>query len=167
MKLTKKLIAVFVLASSMVVGAFADTLCANDVDVGDISGKKVVGSFTLIGASDKPIKVEDKTKDPKVDGSLLFTKRLNFKGVGKAGCKIQFTAKAGEKVDVWAMSSSKTDGRPVQLLNEKNKTVGSADVSKYEGDTVSKVSFTVPADGTYYVTGKGGGIYVYQVSVGK
>ncbi len=163
----KKFLALFSAALLFGASAFAEGyINANDLTLGEITEDKTEEDGFVIHASAERMVVIDKADGQKYEDEV-FTQRINLKGkiVGKARC-VSFPAKAGEKITVYCLSSSKTDARVVVVRNEAGETL--KEISAAAANPVVSVGEIVaPADGEYTVGGTNGGVYIYQITVGK
>jgi len=149
-------------------------LNANDLDKGTIKDTFVdeVSGFTLNATEEKVMEVKD--CDQRQIGSDLFTKAISTKGSGKyvAGetnyRTISFPAKAGDSIIVYAASSSKTDSRPLHVVNmESGEEIGTVEMMADNGKDVTVEEVVAKADGNYCVYATSGTGYIFQIKVGK
>jgi len=151
--------------------AFAEGyICANDLEPGEVTEvKNEEDGFVLNATAEKNITVEKKPLHKTKDGED-FTVAIKLNGSGKKDFRsISFPAKAGETVTVWGNSGSKTEVRPLLVVNEAGEIIKELpmDVDGQAGTIASEGSFKVPADGVYTVYSKKSGINIYQIKVTK
>ncbi len=168
-KKMKKIIATLTaIAAAMTLGAFAEKyVSANDLELGTVAEDKALeDDFVIKATAEKIVEITKQSSDcPNSVGDETFTQRIKIGGKGDVTCRsIQFPAKAGQKVTVYAKSSSKTDNRIVAVLAEDGTQVGTAEAAAYAGE-ISVGSVTLPADGNYFVTSGKSGIYIYEIIV--
>ncbi len=161
----KKIIAL--LSTALLFGAavFAEGyICANDVEKQVFTTEVAQeDGFSLRGTDEKVL--ECQACDPVTVGEDTFTQRFKYGSSKLTG--IKFSAKAGEKVTVWGLSSGKTEARVAVFYNEAKKSAGEVPVNAYDPTKCSVETWTVPADGTYLLAAKKNTIYVYQVKIEK
>ncbi|MDY2844446.1 MAG: hypothetical protein SOT81_10775 [Treponema sp.] len=165
----KKIIATLTaIAAAMTLGAFAEKyVSANDLELGTVAEDKALeDDFVIKATAEKIVEITKQSSDcPNSVGDETFTQRIKIGGKGDVTCRsIQFPAKAGQKVTVYAKSSSKTDNRIVAVLAEDGTQVGTSEAAAYAGE-ISVGSVTLPADGNYFVTSGKSGIYIYEIIV--
>ena len=161
----KKIIAI--LSTALLFGAavFSEGyICANDVEkqVFDSEAPQEDG-FVLRGTDEKVL--ECQPCEAITVGEDTFTQRFKFGSSKLTG--IKFTAKAGEKVTVWGLSSGKTEARVAVFYNEAKKSAGEVPMNAYNTANCSVETWTVPADGTYTLASKKNTLYIYQVKITK
>ncbi|WP_191013423.1 PPC domain-containing protein [Treponema zioleckii] len=148
--------------------AFAETyINANDLESQTLtSNLECEDGFVILATPEKNMEISKQSSDcPNEVNGEVFTKRIKIGGAGKVDYRsISFNVKAGQKITVYSKSTSKTDARLVALLAADGSEVGTSEAGIY-GDKISVGEFTAPADGTYYVTSKKSGIYVYSIIV--
>lgn len=144
---------------------------ANDIDVGVVSSNlEQPDGFVLVASDEKAMEVQSIADVPKTVGEDVFTQRISTKGSGKVDFRnISFPAKAGETIRCYALSSSKTDSRPLHVVNvESGEEIGIVTMEPDNGtNPVTVGDISVPKDGTYCVYATAGTGYIYQVVVGK
>ena len=144
-------------------------LNANDLEQGVISTTVLdeASGFTLNATEEKVMEV--KKCDARTVGSDLFTQAISTKGSGKVDYRnISFPAKAGDSIIVYVTSSSKTDSRPLHVVNvASGEEIGTVDMMPDNGKDVTVEEVKVAEDGTYCVYATSGTGYIYQIKVGK
>ncbi len=163
----KKIIALFTAALLFGASVFAEGyINANDLTLGDITEDRAEEDGFVIHASAERFVVIDKADGQKY-GDEVFTQRINLKGKAVGAYRtVSFPAKAGEKITVYCLSSSKTDARVVVVKNSAGETLKEITAAA-ANPTVSVGEVVVSADGEYTVCGTNGGVYIYQITVGK
>ncbi|MCR5725315.1 MAG: hypothetical protein K6G80_09550 [Treponema sp.] len=161
----KKIIAILSTALLFCTLSFAEGyICANDIEKQTFTSEAAQeDGFVLRGTDEKVL--ECQPCDTVTVGEDTFTQRFKFGSSKLTG--IRFEAKAGEKVTVWGLSSSKTEARVAVFYNADKKSVGEIPVNAYDVTKASVETFTVPADGTYLLASKKNTIYIYQVKITK
>lgn len=144
---------------------------ANDIDKGVVSTSlEQPDGFVLVATEEKAMEVQSIADVPKTVGSDVFTQRISTKGSGKVDYRnISFPAKAGETIRCYALSSSKTDSRPLHVVNvESGEEIGTITMLPDTGSNpVTVEDVAVTKDGKYCVYATSGTGYIYQVIVGK
>ena len=144
---------------------------ANDIDKGVVSTSlEQPDGFVLVATEEKAMEVQSIADVPKTVGEDIFTQRISTKGSGKVDFRnISFPAKAGETIRCYALSSSKTDSRPLHVVNvESGEEIGVITMEPDNGSNpVTVGDVAVAKDGTYCVYATSGTGYIYQVIVGK
>lgn len=142
---------------------------ANDLEKGTISATFVdeASGFTLNATEEKVMEV--KQCDARTIGDELFTQTISTKGSGKVDFRnISFPAKAGDSIIVYTTSSSKSDSRPLHVVNVgTGEEIGTIDMMPDNGKDMTVEEVVVKEDGTYCVYATSGTGYIYQIKVGK
>lgn len=161
------------IATCMMLGTFAFAegyINANDLEAGEITDvKEEEDGFVLNATPEKNLTVEKKPVHKSPAGEE-YVQAIKLNGSGKAGYRsISFPAKAGETIVVHGNSGSKTDVRPLLLVNEAGEILAEMPMSVdgQAGTVASEGKFKVKADGTYTVYSKKSGINIYYIGVGK
>jgi len=144
-----------------------DLLNANDLTVADLSAEmKVDDTFKIEASAEKAVNIQASDPHTAADGEV-FNQRIKLGGAGSAAFRsIVFTAKANAKVTVYGVSSSKTDVRVINVVSSTDgSVVATINVNPDDMKTAGKETVTIPADGSYYLTSKSGGVYIYAVSI--
>ena len=161
----KKLIATLSAALLLSAAVFAEGyICANDVEKQTITTEVPQDDGFILRGTDEKV-LECQPCEAVTVGEDTFTQRFKFGSSKLTG--IRFTAKAGEKVTVWGLSSGKTEARVAVFYNEAKKSAGEVPVNAYDITKCSVETWTVPEDGTYLLAAKKNTIYVYQVKITK
>lgn len=149
---------------------------ANDLTL-EVLDKTVVdetSGFTLNATEEKVMEV--KKCDQRTIGDELFTQAISTKGSGKYTIgedalnyrTISFPAKAGDSIIVYTTSSSKTDSRPLHVVNMATaEEIGTIDMMPDNGKDMTVDEVIVKEDGNYCVYATSGTGYIYQIKVGK
>jgi hypothetical protein len=153
----------------MPVSVFAqEMLSANDFDpVPNLTADLVEGIFTLKATAAKPMKIEVMDSEMIAEDGEIFNARISTGGAGDATTRsVVFTTEGATTVTVYTLNSSKTDNRILVLKDAGGKTI-SEQVSPpaASGAQAKVVTFNVPAAGSYFLTSKSSGIYIYAVIV--
>ena len=144
--------------------ATGSVLNVSEMTAEEITETKVVGDFTIVPAVDaeagKGVIVEANSKS--IDG-FSFTQRLKLNGTGSAEKRsIAYTATGAATMTVYAMSGSGSEDRNLVLATADGTQVGTQVAL---GASISKLTYSIPAAGTYYLYSAGSGINVYYVAV--
>ncbi len=145
-------------------------MSANDLDAGTLTEVTAAeDGFSLNATEDKTLEIQDIAKNPVTVGDDTFTKRISTKGSGKAEFRnISFPAKAGDSIIVYCGSSSKSDPRPLHVVNvDSGEEVGTITMAADGSKNVTVDEVIAPKDGTYCVFSTSGTGYIYQIKVGK
>ncbi len=145
-------------------------LSANDLEVGVLTAvTPAEDGFSLNASEEKTLEVQDITKDPVTVGDDTFTKRITTKGSGKADLRnISFPAKEGDSIIVYCGSSSKSDARPLHVVDfESGEEIGTITMGANGSKDITVDEVKVSKDGTYCVYSTSGAGYIYQIKVGK
>jgi hypothetical protein len=151
-------------------------LNANDLEKAVLTAPLVdeVSGFTLNASEEKSLEV--KSCDPRQIGDDLFTQAISTKGSGKYTVgedavnyrTISFPAKAGDSIIVYATTSSKTDERPLHVVNMATaEEIGTITMMADNGKDMTVAEVVVKEDGNYCVYSTSGTGYIYQIKVGK
>ncbi|MBR6912671.1 MAG: hypothetical protein IKN34_02535 [Treponema sp.] len=149
---------------------------ANDLEKAVLTETLVdeVSGFTLNATAEKTLEV--KSCDPRQIGDDLFTQTISTKGSGKFVLgeeplnfrTISFPAKAGDSIIVYATTSSKTDERPLHVVNMANaEEIGTITMMPDNGKDMTVAEVLVKEDGNYCIYSTSGTGYIYQIKVGK
>lgn len=149
---------------------------ANDLEKAVLTAPLVdeVSGFTLNASEEKSLEV--KSCDPRQIGEDLFTQAISTKGSGKYTVgedavnyrTISFPAKAGDSIIVYATTSSKTDERPLHVVNMATaEEIGTITMMADNGKDMTVAEVIVKEDGNYCVYSTSGTGYIYQIKVGK
>lgn len=149
---------------------------ANDLEKAVLTAPLVdeVSGFTLNASEEKSLEV--KSCDPRQIGEDLFTQAISTKGSGKYTVgegavnyrTISFPAKAGDSIIVYATTSSKTDERPLHVVNMATaEEIGTITMMADNGKDMTVAEVVVKEDGNYCVYSTSGTGYIYQIKVGK
>jgi hypothetical protein len=133
-------------------------LNASSLSTGSLTSNKTSGSFTILANSSKPVQV--KSNSVTYSGTT-YKYAIDLKG-GADGVKptyraIQFSASSGETITVIVNANA---DRTFQLSNG-SKVVKETTI----GSTVTAVSYTATASGTYYVYSKSSAMNVYDIKI--
>lgn len=169
----KKIIARIAAVSAIFfLGAFAFAegyLSANDLEKGEITSvKNEEDGFVLNASAEKNITVDKCPVHTASDGES-YTQRIKLNGSGSATARsISFPAKKGETIVVRGNSGSKTEARPLLIVNDAGETLTQINMeADPSGAPLTEGKFKVPADGTYTVYSKKSGINLYYIGVVK
>ena len=147
---------------------------ANDLEQGVIADTLVdsESGFTFNATAEKTFEV--KKCDQRQIGDDLFVQAISTKGSGKYknGEKnertISFHANAGDSIIVYATTSSKTDSRPLHVVNmATDEEIGTIEMMADNGKDVTVEEVVVKDAGDYCVYSTSGAGYIYQIKVGK
>lgn len=138
------------------------TLNVSDLEIGTLENGTTVGTtvsgstryFTIVGT---PV-VDANTKT--VDG-VTYTKRLKLGGTSNA---VSFTMAKSGTVKVICISSSSSENRILNLLDESSNVVGTFSAP---GTPATATTVTVAASGTYTLRSAASGINIYYIEVNE
>ncbi|MDR1748652.1 MAG: hypothetical protein LBR47_06295 [Spirochaetaceae bacterium] len=151
------------------VSLFAEEmLSANDLDpAASLTGKMTEGIFTLNASPSKSMKIEIMDVEMPAEDGEIFNARISTGGAGDAEARsISFTTTKAAAVTVYTLSSSKTDTRTLAVRDGAGKTIAELPSPPSPAGAEAKVAaFQVPGAGTYTITSKSGGVYIYAVIV--
>ena len=134
------------------IGGTDTALNVSDLTAGDITTNMTVGEFILNGASSK-LTVDANSKS--IDG-FDFTQRLKTNGKGSVTKRsIQYTATDAATLIVYAQSSSSKEDRALVLADASGNVIGTQTAL---GASISKLTYEIPAAGTYYLYSANSGI---------
>ena len=134
-------------------------LNSNTLTHGSFTSNVTSGAFIIYATSAKPVST------PYANSSLngkTFTQNLSLGGGGSAGSYrcIGFKAVSGCTVTAYAYGAS---GRYLALVKSDGTIADKKEVSS----TLAQYTYSVPADGTYYLMSTASGINVNYVKVSK
>ncbi len=164
-------IAVFIVCALFMVpvSAFAqEMLSANDLDPApNLTSNVIEGIFTLNATAAKAMKIEVMDREMTAEDGEIFNARISTGGAGDATSRsVSFTTAASATVQVYTLNSSKTDTRILVLKDGSGNTVAELPSPPAADGAMAKIlTYRVPAAGTYFLTSKSGGIYIYAVIV--
>ena len=140
----------------------AAVLNVSDLTVGKIEETQTVNGFTLNATAEKYLEVDANSKS--IDG-FSFTQRLKLGGTGSTSVRnVAYTATGAATMTVYAISGSSSADRVLALANADG-TVESGNAQTALGANISKLTYSIPAAGTYYLYSQSSGINIYYVSV--
>ncbi len=141
------------------IGGTDTALNVSDLTAGDITTNMTVGEFVLNGASSK-LTVDANSKS--IDG-FDFTQRLKTNGKGSITKRsVQYTATDAATLIVYAQSSSSSSDRALVLADASGNVIGTQTAL---GASISKLTYEIPAAGTYYLYSADSGINMYYFAV--
>lgn len=154
-----------VVVGSTEVAAVAGThTAAKDIYSGE-NGKV----FITASSSDGSVVIEGNSKSY---GDKSFTQRIKLGGTGTVAKRsVGIEVKTGATIVIYAMSSSSSASRTMQLLSADGDVLsvtGTLDdgvMGELDGASLHKVTYTVTAPGTYHFVSVTGGINVYGVEI--
>ncbi|WP_303918707.1 polysaccharide lyase family 1 protein [Treponema berlinense] len=155
-----KIYEIYVSEGSSTEAAFTTIeLNSNTLTHGTFTSNVTSGAFTIYATSAKPVST------PYANSSLngkTFTQNLSLGGGGSAGSYrcIGFKAVSGCTVTAYAYGAS---GRYLALVKSDGTIADKKEVSS----TLAQYTYSVPADGTYYLMSTASGINVNYVKVSK
>lgn len=164
-------VAVFMVCALLMVpvSVFAqEMLSANDLDpVANLTGNVTEGIFTLNATAAKAMKIEAMDRELTAEDGEIFNARISTGGAGDATSRsISFTTTASAVIQVYTLNSSKTDTRILVLKDGAGNTVAELPSPPAADGAQAKIlTYQVSAAGTYFLTSKSGGIYIYAVIV--
>lgn len=167
----KKLIATLTaIAAAMTMCVFAEKyVSANDLELGTITADKALeDDFTIKATEEKSVEIsKHSSENPNtIPTGEVFTQRIKLGGSGSVDARsIGFPAKAGQKVTIYGLSSSKTDSRVIAVFAADGTQVGGVNVEPYSASAISSGTVTIPADGNYFVGSKKSGVWVFEIVV--
>ena len=140
---------------------FSDTQFAG---LGTITETKTVNGLTIAATSDKTITIDANNKT--YGENLKFTSRMKLGGtMGETYRHLRFAVKGSCTIEVYGMSGSKTDARPIVLAKEQwDNTIHTwADVS---GSELSKLTYQyVGGSTTLYIGSGNSGVNLYGINL--
>lgn len=151
------------------VSVFAqEMLSANDLDpTANLTSDLVEGIFTLKATTAKSMKIEAMDSEMTAEDGEIFNARISTGGAGDATTRsIAFTTEGAATITVYTLNSSKTDTRILVLKDADGKTLAEQPSPPASTGAQAKiVTFEVPAAGSYFLTSKSSGIYIYAIIV--
>ena len=172
MKNTSKILALVLVLMTVLMSLSAITAsaaAAKVVNIGDLTISTTTDEELVAGTgiyASAGLSIDSNSKS--MDG-LEFTKRLKLGGtmkvdggIVKAGIKV--IADAPSKITLYAMSSSSSSDRVLQLTTFDGSALTVLATADAPGASIAKCEFEVEA-GTYYIGSKSSGINVYYIAV--
>ncbi len=143
-----------------VLAAEGNELIADQLSDGELTGSLEVGNFTITAREDKTVKIDSNTKVAE-DGTT-FSKRIKMGGSGSVDYRsIHFATSAEAELTVYAMSSSSSSDRALDLYSLDGTLVDTMDAP---GAGLNMKTFVVPV-GDYYLASPSSGVNVYGVVI--
>ena len=140
---------------------FSDTQFAN---LGTISSTQTVDGLTIAATSDKTITIDANNKT--YGENLKFTLRMKLGGaIGETYRHLRFAVKGSCTIEVYGMSSSNKEARPIVLAKEQwDNTIHTwADVP---GSELSKLTYQyVGGSTTLYIGSGNSGVNLYGINL--
>lgn len=137
-------------------------LNASDLTIGKIEETQTVNGFTLNATAEKFLEVDANSKS--IDG-FSFTQRLKLGGTGSTSVRnVAYTTTGAATMTVYAISGSGSADRVLALANADG-TVAEGNEQTALGASISKLTYSIPAAGTYYLYSKSSGINIYYIAV--
>ncbi len=159
------------IAACMMLGTFAFAegyINANDLEAGEITeSAPQEDGFVLNANAEKNITIEKKPLHKSPQGED-YTVAIKLNGSGKPDYRsISFPAKKGETITIHGNSGSKTEVRPLVVVDSTGKPLKELPmgVDGQAGTIASEGKFKAPADDTYTVYSKKSGINIYFIEV--
>ncbi len=140
------------------------TLSANDAPAGDVTDITIWGDFTVYANADKKVTVDGNSKTG--DNGMEFTQRIKLNGSGSVEARnISFTTKGAAKVNVYAMSGSSGEDRPLLLVGANGEVGRGTALGAPADGIIPAITYDVTEAGTYYIWSEKSGINVYYIEV--
>lgn len=144
--------------------AAPSTLSANEVPAGDVTDITTWGDFTVYANADKKVTVDGNAKTG--DNGMEFTQRIKLNGSGSVEARnISFTTKGAAKVNVYAMSGSSGEDRPLLLVGANGEVGRGTALGAPADGIIPAITYDVTEAGTYYIWSEKSGINVYYIEV--
>lgn len=145
--------------------AAPSVLNASELDAATYTDVTAVGDFTVAASADKTVVIDENSKTG--DNGMEFTKRLKLGGAGSAELRsVSFTTSGAATVNVYAMSGSSGENRPLLLVSADGVEVGRAEtLGVVEEGIIPVITYEVTAAGTYYIWSEKSGINIYYIEV--
>jgi hypothetical protein len=125
-----------------------------------ITSSKTFGDFTVLATSDASVVIDANAKA--IDGES-FTQRLKLGGTGDAAKRcIQFKTEGNATVTIYAMSSSGSEDRTLELYKADGTAIGSVPAL---GASLTKSTLTIDTAGIYYLASPNKGVNVYKLAL--
>lgn len=136
------------------------TLNISDMALEEIATPKTVDIFTILGTDAEKL-VIDSAPRAATDGTA-FTLRLKLGGAGNAVKRsVHFTVGGDSTVKVYAMSSTTSADRKLDLYHLDGTLVGQMDAF---GTSLADHTFEIPS-GDYYLASPSSGVNIYKIEV--
>ena len=144
--------------------AAPSTLSANDVAAGDVTDITTWGDFTVYANADKKVTVDGNSKTG--DNGMEFSQRIKLNGSGSVEARnISFTTKGAAKVNVYAMSGSSSEDRPLLLVGANGEVGRGTALGAPADGIIPAITYDVTEAGTYYIWSEKSGINIYYIEV--
>ncbi len=144
--------------------AAPSVLNISELDAATIAEFTTYGDFSVAASADKTVVIDDNKKTG--DNGTEFTKRMKLGGAGSAELRnISFTTSGAATVNVYAMSSSSGEDRPLLLVGADGEVGRGTAYGAPADGIIPVISYEVTAAGTYYLWSEKSGINVYYVEV--
>lgn len=136
---------------------------ANILNVSELAAKTITtneafGDFTVAATADASVVIDANSK--KI-GEESFTQRLKLGGTGDATKRcIQFKTAGKASITIYAMSSSGSEDRTLELYKADGTVVGSVPAL---GASLTKNAVAIDAAGDYYLASPNKGVNIYKL----
>ncbi len=144
--------------------AAPSVLNISELDAATITEFTTYGDFSVAASADKNVVIDDNKKTG--DNGTEFSKRMKLGGSGSVELRnISFTTSGAATVNVYAMSSSSGEDRPLLLVGAEGEVGRGTAYGAPADGIIPVITFEVTAAGTYYLWSEKSGINVYYVEV--
>ncbi len=127
------------------------------------SAVKANDTFSITANTEKTVTVAE-ASITSADGKHTINGVIQLGGSGNTGCRsVQINAKQPGTVNVYMMSSNPEINRTVNLIDTDGNIVSS--MENVTGTELGKYSYSIPAQGTYYLTSASSGLNVYYAEL--